>query len=251
MSQVEKWRDRKFRMLLYPDDPTHAEAMERLKYDGYTYGAILHDKDTWADGDEGVTPEMIGQTKKPHWHVVVKFSNPVWNLPLAKKLGITPNYIKVCDNLDKALLYLTHETHPSKYQYDMEEVFGDLKVRIAALLADEDEGTRALKIYDIIRNSPGTVTYSEVFEKAIKAGLYGDFRRMGSGIGWLIRDHNEALDNQFITALDRETQTQKQDAFRERVKQMGFHEWCERMERSGAIMFVPCKPMEETDVLET
>lgn len=246
MKQPEKWRDRKFRLLLYPDDPTHAEAIERLKYDGYTYGAVLHDKDTWAEDDEDVKPELIGQLKKPHWHVVVKFSNPVWSIPLAKKLGIAQNYIRVCDNLDKALLYLTHETHPSKYQYELDEVFGDLKTRLATLLADEDEGTRALKILDIIRNSPGTVTYTEVFEKAIKSGLYGDFRRMGSGIGWLIKDHNEALDQQFNLLIDREVREKKQEVFRDKVKQMDFQEWVTRMERSGAIMFVPFKPMEET-----
>lgn len=245
MGVEQKWRDRKFRLLLYPEDPTHKEAMARLQHDGYTFAAILHDKDTWSEDDEDVKPELIGTQKKPHWHVVVKFSNPVYNLPLAKKLGITTNYIKVCDNLDKALLYLTHETRPNKYQYDAEEVFGDLKVRLAALLADDDEGSRALKIFDIIRNSPGTVTYSEVFEKAIKAGLYGDFRRMGSGVGWLIRDHNEALDQQFNIALTRELQEDKREAFRQRVKNMNFEEWCTRMERSGAIMFVPYKPMEE------
>lgn len=243
--QPEKWRDRKFRLLLYPDDPSHSEAMARLKHDGYSFCAILHDKDTWADDDDGVTPELIGTIKKPHWHVVVKFPNPVYNQPFANKLGITTNYIRVCDSLDKALLYLTHETYPSKYQYDIEECFGDLKVRLAALLADEDEGTRALKILDIIRNSPGTVTFTEVFEKAIKAGLYGDFRRMGNGVSWLIRDHNEALDQQFITMIDQEQRTQKAVAFRERVNQMSFGEWVHRMERSGKVLLVPVGNMEE------
>lgn len=241
----EKWRDRKFRLLLYPDDPTHAEAMNRLKFDGYTYAEILHDKDVWAEDDDDVTPELIGTLKKPHWHVVVKFPNPVYNQPLANKLGIKPNYIRVCDNLDKALLYLTHETYPSKFQYDLEEVHGDLKTRLAALLADDDEGTRALRILDIIRNSPGTVTFTEVFEKAIKAGLYGDFRRMGNGVSWLIRDHNEALDQQFNIMLDEQTREEKTAAFRERVKQFSFEEWIARMERSGSVLIVPTGKLEE------
>ena len=180
----EKFRSRNFAAVLYPEDVTHADCIELLKSGGYNFGAILHNEDVYEDG------EHKGEKKKPHWHVVVKFPNAVWNEPLAKELGIEPNYIQKCKSLDSALLYLVHYGYDDKFQYELSEVFGPLAVRLASLLNDTDESTRALTIYDMIRNSPNVVSYTEIFEKACKAGLYGDFRRMGSGVNSLIREHN-------------------------------------------------------------
>ena len=180
MGNPQKFRDRKFCAVLYPEDETHIDCMERLKTGGYNFAAILHDQDINEDGE----------LKKPHWHIVVKFPNAVWNEALAKELGITPNYLEKARSLDSALLYLVHFGYEDKYQYDIQEVFGTLQTRLASLLADTDESTRALTIYDLIRNAPGVVTYTEIFEKACKAGLYGDFRRMGTGVMYLINDHN-------------------------------------------------------------
>ena len=184
MGNPTKFRDRKFCAVLYPEDETHVACIEKLQSGGYNFAAILHDEDTYEDG------EHIGEKKKPHWHIVLKFVNAVWNEALAKELGITANYLEKAKSLDAALLYLVHYGYEEKYQYDLEKVFGTLKTRLASLLADTDESTRALTIYDLIRNSPGVVTYTEIFEKACKAGLYGDFRRMGTGVRYLINDHN-------------------------------------------------------------
>lgn len=182
---ASKFRDRKFCMVLYPEDPTHAAAIEKLKSGGYNYAAILHNEDIYEDG------EKKGEKKKPHWHVVLKFPNAVWTSALAKDLGITQNYLELCKTLDGALLYLVHYGYEdTKYQYNVEDVFGPLQLKLISLLNDTDESTRALTIYDMIRNSPGIVTYTEIFEKACKAGLYGDFRRMGSGVSFLISEHN-------------------------------------------------------------
>lgn len=184
MSDSTRFRDRKFCAVLYPEDPTHAACIEKLKTGGYNFAAILHDEDVYEDGDHK------GEKKKPHWHVVIKFPNAVWNEALAKELGITSNYLEKAKSLDSALLYLVHFGYEEKYQYDLQQVFGSLQTRLASLLNDTDESTRAMNIYDMIRNSPGIVTYTEIFEKACKAGLYGDFRRMGSGVTFLINDHN-------------------------------------------------------------
>jgi len=71
MSDLLKFRDRKFVAVLYPEDPTHAEAIEKLKQGGYNFAAILHDKDVYEDGDHQ------GELKKPHWHIVLRFKNAV------------------------------------------------------------------------------------------------------------------------------------------------------------------------------
>ena len=212
MSNPTKFRDRKFCAVLYPEDETHVACIERLKSGGYNFAAILHDEDIYEDG------EHIGEKKKAHWHIVVKFVNAVWNEALAKELGITANYLEKAKSLDSALLYLVHYGYEEKFQYDIDKVFGTLKTRLASLLADTDESTRALTIYDLIRNSPGVVTYTEIFEKACKAGLYGDFRRMGTGVMYLINDHNAEY-----TRLDQNSAgvTISRDAFNDYLRWTG------------------------------
>lgn len=184
MSDSLKFRDRKFVAVLYPEDPTHAEAIEKLKQGGYNFAAILHDKDVYEDG------EHQGELKKPHWHIVLRFKNAVWNTAISKELGITANYLEACKDVDASLLYLVHYGNPDKAQYEYEAVFGPLGLKLATLLADTDEGTRVMNILEIIENSPGPIGYSELLKKAVSAGLYADLRRMGHFATALIREHN-------------------------------------------------------------
>lgn len=184
MSENPRYRDRKFCAVLYPEDATHFACIEKLKTGGYTYALILHDQDVYEDG------EQKGQLKKPHWHVVLKFTNAVWNVPTAKELGIEPNYLQKCSSVDGSLLYLVHDGNPDKYQYSLDDVEGPLKSRLVTLLADDDEGTRAVKICDIIDATPGPIGYSELLRKAASAGLYATLRRMGAWGPALVREHN-------------------------------------------------------------
>lgn len=183
---MENIKDRKFCMVLYPEDKSHAEAVEKLVASGVPCAIALHDKDKDIDGN----------LKKAHWHVVVRFNNPRWRSAVAKEFGITDNYVEPCANLDGALTYLVHFNFPDKYQYDTDIVIGSLKTRLEFLLRDEDESTRVLSIYEMIANSPGIVTYTEIFRKACANGLYGDLRRMGAGLGYLIADHNALVAEQ-------------------------------------------------------
>ena len=164
MADTQKFRDRKFCAVLYPEDETHVAAIEKLKSGGYNFAAILHDKDVYEDG------EHKGETKKSHWHVVVRFKNAVWNTAIAKELGIQPNYLEACANVDSA--------------------FGPLRVRLSTLLAEPDEGARVLNLVDIVDNTPGPIGYSELIKKAVAAGIYADLRRMGSIAVRLVNEHN-------------------------------------------------------------
>lgn len=196
---MEKYRDRKFCLLLYPEDLTHASAIDRLKTGGYNCAIILHDEDIWTENDPGFDPAKytIGEKKKPHWHIVLKFQNPRWNNSLAQELGIKPNYLEKCTNLDAALLYLVHEGYPDKYQYDIEKVEGPLKVNLQKLLLDEDEGSRVLRIVELIDNSP-CPSYREILVKACKAGLYGEFRRLGSGVKFIIDERLSEINSEML-----------------------------------------------------
>lgn len=181
---VEKFRSRLYVAVLYPDDDSHVECMEKLQTNGYNFAAILHDKDVYEDG------EQKGELKKVHWHIVLRFKNAVWNTAVAKELGITPNYLEACKDQDASLLYLVHYGKEEKAQYDYEEVFGPMKIKLATLLADTDEGTRILNIVDIVESSPGPISCSELLKKAVAAGLYADLRRMGHLATCLVREHN-------------------------------------------------------------
>lgn len=187
MANNDKFRSRNFVAVLYPEDETHAACIEKLKTGGYNFAAILHDRDVYEDG------ENKGETKKAHWHIVVRFKNAVWSTAISKELGIASNYLENCRDVDSALLYLVHYHNPEKFQYEYEQVFGPLSVKLATLLVDTDEGTRALQICDIIENSPGCIGYSELLRKACAAGLYADLRRMGTFAVHLIYEHNDEV----------------------------------------------------------
>lgn len=180
----DKFRDRKFVAVLYPEDETHAACIEKLKAGGYNFAAILHNKDVYEDGDHK------GELKKPHWHIVLRFKNAVWNTAVAKELGITANYLEACKSVDASLLYLVHYGNDEKAQYDYEEVFGPLRLKLATLLSDTDEGTRALNLVDLVDNSPGPMGYTELIRKAVAAGLYADLRRMGTFAVKMLNEHN-------------------------------------------------------------
>lgn len=192
-----KWRDRKYRLLLYPDDPTHVECMQKLMEGGYRYAAIKHDCDKWEDGDEDLGKHKVGSKKKAHWHVVLNFPQARWSTALVKELGIKANYIRKCDNFDGALLYLVHEGYQEKYQYEFDKVFGPLAPALGKLLVDDDEGMRVLEIVRMIDDTPGVIGYRELLIKACNNGLYGEFRRLGSGIRWLIDEHNADVEPQY------------------------------------------------------
>ena len=186
---MEKIRKRNWTMLLYPEDPTHAAAMEKLAAGGYKYVAILHDSDVWGEGES--EKYAAGEPKKEHWHVVLKFPQARWNTALADELGIAANYMEPCANFDAACLYLVHANNEDKHQYPPSALFGPLVPAVNKLLADDDEGTRVLEIVKEIDACPGRASYRNLLVWACKNGYYGEFRRLGSGVVTLIQEHND------------------------------------------------------------
>jgi len=219
---MEKIKTRCWVMVLYPEDPTHAECMNNLAQGGYTYAAILHDRDTWEEEEN--EEHKAGEPKKPHWHVVLRTVNPRWRESVAEELGIKPNYLERCRDRDRALLYLVHEGYPNKYQYDVADVVGTLKPNLEKLLADDDEGQRVVAIVNMIDQSPGRVGYREILLKACNAGLYGEFRRLGSGVKWLIDEHNEEFD---VAMYGNYGVANSFDEFQEYIK------WSQAFKKSG------------------
>ena len=220
----DKVRSRNWCLVLYPDDPTHVECIEKLTL-SYKIAAILHDKDTWEDGES--ENHAVGEAKKAHWHVVLKFQQARWRNAISEELGIAPNYLEVCRNTEAALLYLVHDGFPNKYQYDSEAVFGDLKPNLLKLLAPEDEGSRVKEIVHIIDACPGKCSYREVLLKCCDNGLYGEFRRLGAGVGYLIKEHNE----DFYETLYKRDNKPNNDEFAMQIERNENMDWVERLQR--------------------
>lgn len=91
---------------------------------------ILHDKDIYsaAEAKKAEHPELAGQLKPAHYHVVMAFKNPIPTKNIANSFGIAENFIEnVKHSLTGAFLYLVHARDPKKYQYDPAEVHANFK----------------------------------------------------------------------------------------------------------------------------
>lgn len=200
-----KERARNWCLLLYPEDPTHATALERLETLKYRYVAMKHDQDVWSEHECQDGKHEPGTVKKTHVHVVIKCKQARWNTSIAKDLGIAPNYMQQCADFDEAVLYLTHVAHPDKAQYDSSLAFGSLTAHLEKLLLDDDEGTRVLLIVDAIDALPGEARYRDILVHCCKNGLYGEFRRLGCGVKYLLDEHNADIFQERARAVQLET----------------------------------------------
>ena len=65
---ISKYRSRTHMLLLYPEDLTHLNAIEKIKQ-SYDYALILHDKDIFTVEDETKNQEhKAGTYKKAHYN---------------------------------------------------------------------------------------------------------------------------------------------------------------------------------------
>lgn len=74
----------------------------------------------------------------------MRFNQAVWNSAIIKELGIESNYIEKVGNVNNALEYLVHYNEPDKHKYDLSEVSGTLRTKLAESIA-KSEKRRAKK----------------------------------------------------------------------------------------------------------
>lgn len=191
MSNTYADKYRNFAMVLYPnEDTSHLFCMNTLHSRGYNYCSIVHENDVWSENDKLPEGVKVGDKKKSHTHVIVKFNSARYVEPLASELGIKSNYVEPVRNLKNALLYLVHDGYPEKFQYDVSEVTGPLRFELEKHLVSEDESARIIKIIDLIDSMPVPCSYRKLLLAVCNNGLYGDFRRMGVGVKSLLEEHN-------------------------------------------------------------
>lgn len=124
--ESEPKKSRHIRYMLYPDNPQHVEAMERIRADNFPYIGIKHHI-VDLDGNE-----ILEESGKPHFHIYQEFENPVHPSACAKRYGLFDDSGKVsvqfCRCVTRtwaeALIYLTHLNAPEKELYNDSDLFG-------------------------------------------------------------------------------------------------------------------------------
>ena len=176
-----KERSRLWNLVLWPDNDAHATALDLIRRN-YHYVAICHDRDPKDDGS--------GDLKKPHYHVILKFTQARWNTAIATDLGIDIQYMQKTGSFDKSGAYLLHEGFDDKYQYLLSDLEGDLAPAVAKVLADDTEDERVIKLLKLLDEVWTPLTVKEFVMLACENGLYGDLRRMGHLAVKLLEEHN-------------------------------------------------------------
>lgn len=169
-------------LVLYPfEDPTHKQAIEYIQ-NNLSYALIEHNQDI----DEN------GQLKKSHVHIVLKFVNYKWRMSLSKELGIKPNYIEKCRNLEKALKYLIHFDNEEKFQYDINLVHGDLKSKLQNYIRNKNlsESEKVLQLIDFINEYDKKLSLSDFIRICCQLNMYDVYRRSQFSFNKIIEEHN-------------------------------------------------------------
>lgn len=168
--------------MLYPDDPSHVDAMRKLSDNVYRYSAILHDHDINDDGD----------LKKAHYNILLKFTSPRVATSVAEELGIGSNYIKYVGNTKAAERYHLHLDHPYKGTYSLDEVFGtDVESVRKSCSESLSESAEVMAIIDLLDSYHCKVSMKQFLIAICTHELYATFRRMGGLATSLLFEHNQ------------------------------------------------------------
>lgn len=148
------------------------------------YGYIKHDKDVWTIRDFEQKQQYmydhnisVGDHKKPHYHVTIKFKNPRYKSTVAKELGIPYRSIVRCISVDNSIKYDLHLEEDDKYPYDIDEFHGPLKERLIKLcnklVSEEDKSNEVIDLI-LSKNQWNLV---ELMWEINKRSLYSHFIR--------------------------------------------------------------------------
>lgn len=182
---MEKFRAKKFCLLLYPnEDETHRQVLEYLKLN-YDIAYINHNLDT----------NELGEIKKEHTHVVISLDNAKWNTALSSEIGLSLNYIQKCRSLENALEYLIHYHDDSKYQYNLDEVKGNLKAKLEKILKTDgkDENEKSIELIEYIEGNKNIIQVSEFARYCANSGMWDVFRRASTIYLSIINEHNNKI----------------------------------------------------------
>lgn len=151
---------------LYPDCDRHLEILAQLAESPRAVG-ILHNRDINGEG----------APKKPHFHWLYVFDNPVGQGSVEKLFpDLESNLIQAVNSTKGAYRYLIHLDNPEKAQYSKSELIGNITLAEKYLRTENDEPTEVILLLDMLESNPN-MTIAQLMRYACKNGLYGAFRR--------------------------------------------------------------------------
>lgn len=196
----ENYRSRVHMLLLYPENESHVEAMQKITK-SYDYASILHDRDMWGEADEKKNAEhKAGTYKKEHWHVVIRVPQARWASAICKELGIEQNYIEDVNKFDNALQYLIHYNDTDKAQYNIDDVMGNLKKRLIEGInkLDKSEGEKVSELLSFIKEYDGKLSVTEFATYCAENGYWAEFRRSGAIMCKILEEHNHQKIDEYV-----------------------------------------------------
>lgn len=209
---LDKVKDRKFCLLLYPDaDDYPCKKVLNYLEKNYEIAYILHDKDKWTGDDESENAShKAGELKKPHYHVVLRWTGASarYRTGLAKEITqalklerIFPKTaIEPCGKLDGSLMYLIHYGEKEKYQYKMEKVKGTERLMelFYKLISTSEGGLTAGEMMEDIINwidayENRSILVKELVRYCISCCYMDVYRKYSYSIHRMIDEHNAGV----------------------------------------------------------
>lgn len=182
-------------LVLYPlEDESHKKAIQYI-VKRYSFAFIHHNRDFYDDNIMDVDGNIIhskGEIKKAHTHIVVCFNYQRTASSFAKELNIKENYIDE-DIKEHALPYLIHLYDSDKVQYDIDEVFGNLKNDLITIINKHhnNENQTILSILAYLDSQKKILSITEVVRWSCENGYWSELRRGGTWLMRCIEEHNQ------------------------------------------------------------
>lgn len=213
--QREKIKGRWFWCVVYEQEATEI-FFNRVQFwcDDFFY--IRHDEDviTEADHDEWLIDRklpldysektyleeevpVIGQKKKPHYHVIGYKSDVSLLGTVARQFGIPSNRVQKIDKSDDAIRYLLHLDSPGKHKYRIEEVITNNEAKLTKACNKDGVSVtdKATIILEILERDY-KLSMLALCQQMIMNGVYDEFRRgqhLYTSIIWELRNKEKEV----------------------------------------------------------
>lgn len=174
-----------FILVIYEDDELFQQQFANLQIN-YKSIYIRHDKDI---------DEETGETKKPHYHFIIKLKNAKTISAISKETYVAEHMIEpVKKSFDGSLRYLIHFNNDNKYQYDLSEVRcldDKLMARfIKAVNVELSEEEKVERIEEFIHNTHAHVELRHLGAYVRKINKWDAFRRNMTYFKAILDEHN-------------------------------------------------------------
>lgn len=185
-------RFRSFCAVLYPENESHNQIIERIEDECDQYLYILHNE------DEIESEEKLGitQLKKAHIHILFRFRNARYVSSVKEKLGFlddNEHFLCKCSNYIGYMFYMIHHGYNEKHQYSADSLVGskelvfELKKKMNTI--DKVEELIIKEILDYIDHSRHC-TINNVARFCQENGYWQEYRKSQFIIRDYIKEHN-------------------------------------------------------------